>query len=61
MSALTAAEVELPQAWDGREVFFHMGSATSNLYLWVNGKFVGLQRGQQDGRRFQYHALSQTG
>ena len=34
-------EVELPQVWDGREVFFHMGSATSNLYLWVNGKFVG--------------------
>ena len=32
---------ELPEAWKGQEVFFHVGSATSNLALWVNGKYVG--------------------
>ena len=32
---------ELPAAWKGQEVFFHVGSATSNLSLWVNGKYVG--------------------
>ena len=32
---------ELPAEWKGQEVFFHVGSATSNLSLWVNGKFVG--------------------
>ena len=32
---------ELPQDWNGQEVFFHVGSATSNLTLWVNGKYVG--------------------
>jgi len=32
---------ELPQDWNGQEVFFHVGSATSNLSLWVNGKYVG--------------------
>lgn len=31
----------LPQDWNGQEVFFHVGSATSNLSVWVNGKFVG--------------------
>ena len=32
---------ELPQDWNGQEVYFHVGSATSNLSVWVNGKFVG--------------------
>ena len=32
---------ELPADWKGQEVFFHVGSATSNLSLWVNGKYVG--------------------
>ncbi len=32
---------ELPAQWKGQEVYFHVGSATSNLSLWVNGKFVG--------------------
>lgn len=45
-------EVELPQVWDGREVFFHMGSATSNLYLWVNGKFVGYSEDSKMGADF---------
>lgn len=31
----------LPAAWKGSKVFFHVGSATSNLMLWVNGKYVG--------------------
>ncbi len=34
-------EVEIPAHWDGKEVIAHIGSATSNLYLWVNGRFVG--------------------
>ena len=31
----------LPADWNGQEVYFHVGSATSNLSVWVNGKFVG--------------------
>ena len=32
---------DLPADWKGQEVFYHVGSATSNLMLWVNGKYVG--------------------
>ena len=32
---------ELPVDWNGQEVYFHVGSATSNLAVWVNGKYVG--------------------
>ena len=32
---------DLPKDWRGKDVYFHVGSATSNLTLWVNGKYVG--------------------
>lgn len=31
----------LPDDWKGSNVYFHVGSATSNLSVWVNGKYVG--------------------
>lgn len=34
-------KIEVPAAWKGKDVFVHFGSVTSNIYLWVNGKFVG--------------------
>lgn len=27
--------VEIPASWKGQQVFLHVGSATSNLYVWV--------------------------
>ena len=32
---------DLPSDWNGQEIYFHVGSATSNLSVWVNGKYVG--------------------
>lgn len=34
-------EFDVPADWKGREVIAHFGSVTSNIYLWVNGKYVG--------------------
>lgn len=31
----------VPASWQGKDIIAHFGSVTSNLYLWVNGKFVG--------------------
>ncbi len=33
--------VNIPDSWQGRQVIAHFGSVTSNMYLWVNGLFVG--------------------
>ena len=33
--------ISVPESWDGKQVFIHFGSVTSNVYLWVNGRFVG--------------------
>lgn len=34
-------EVEVPKEWAGKQILIHVGSATSALRLWVNGKYVG--------------------
>ena len=34
-------EFEIPETWKGEDIYFHVGSATSNLEVWINGKFVG--------------------
>lgn len=34
-------EIEIPASWTGKDVIMHIGSATSCIYVWVNGKFVG--------------------
>ncbi len=34
-------EVTVPDSWNGKQILAHFGSVSSNMYLWVNGKFVG--------------------
>lgn len=33
--------VDIPAEWVGRQICMHVGSATSNLAIWVDGAFVG--------------------
>lgn len=33
--------VEIPAEWSGQQVVARFGSVTSNIYLWVNGRYVG--------------------
>ncbi len=33
--------IDIPAQWQGKQIFVHIGSATSNLTLWINGKRVG--------------------
>ena len=34
-------EIEIPLSWGKKEIIAHFGSVTSNINLYVNGKFVG--------------------
>ena len=34
-------EIEIPSDWKGKDIIAHFGSVISNMYLWVNGEFVG--------------------
>ena len=33
--------IDIPSGWDGKQIVAHFGSVTSNIYLWVNGRYVG--------------------
>ena len=35
----------IPDNWDGREIFIHLGAVKSAMYLWVNGQKVGYSQG----------------
>lgn len=33
--------VHIPDSWKNKDITAHFGAVSSNIYLWVNGKFVG--------------------
>ena len=45
-------EFEIPADWKGEQIVMHVGSATSNLTLWVNGKEVGYSEDSKDAAEF---------
>ncbi|WP_294594658.1 glycoside hydrolase family 2 TIM barrel-domain containing protein [uncultured Rikenella sp.] len=45
-------EVRVPADWKGDAIYIHFGSVTSNLYLWVNGRFVGYSEDSKLGAEF---------
>ena len=34
-------EITVPANWKGKDIIAHFGAVSSNMYLWVNGKYVG--------------------
>ncbi|MBQ5831161.1 MAG: beta-galactosidase, partial [Alistipes sp.] len=45
-------EFTLPEGWSGRDIELNIGAATSNVYVWVNGKFVGYSEDSHLGASF---------
>lgn len=45
-------EVFIPADWKGENVIMHIGSATSNVTLWVNGREVGYSEDSKDAVEF---------
>ena len=52
---------QLPAGWKGMQVFFHVGSATSNLAVWVNGKYVGYSEDAKVAAEFDITRYLKTG
>lgn len=45
-------QVTIPASWKGEKIYLHVGSATSNLSVWVNGKFVGYSEDSKSAAEF---------
>lgn len=53
--------VNLPSNWNGKEIYIHFGSVTSNIYLWVNGQFVGYSEDSKLGAEFDITKFLKAG
>jgi beta-galactosidase len=51
----------VPKTWDGRRVVLHVGGAESVLYVWVNGKPVGLGKDTRLPSEFDITEFLQPG
>jgi beta-galactosidase len=44
--------IDIPATWKGKQIIAHFGSVTSNMYLYVNGQFVGYSEDSKLEREF---------
>ena len=51
----------LDEQWKGKDIFLHIGSATSNVRVWVNGKEVGYSEDSKLEARFDITKYVRTG
>lgn len=54
-------EVTLPEGWDNKQVFFHVGAARSSFTLFVNGKEVGYSQGAKTPAEFDITQYLKSG
>ena len=53
--------VEIPADWSGRDIMLNIGAAVSNVYVWVNGKFVGYSEDSHLGASFDITKFVKVG
>ena len=51
----------IDEKWNGKDIFLHIGSATSNVRVWVNGKEVGYSEDSKLEARFDITKYVKTG
>lgn len=53
--------ISIPADWNGKQVIAHFGSVTSNIYLWVNGRYVGYTEDSKVAAEFDVTDYLHTG
>ena len=53
--------IDIPASWSGKQVIAHFGSVTSNIYLYVNGKFAGYSEDSKVAAEFDITRLLKPG
>ena len=52
---------DIPENWDGRDVFIHLGAVKSAFYIWVNGEKVGYSQGSKLPAEFNLNKYIRKG
>ncbi len=53
--------INVPESWKGSQVIAHFGSVTSNIYLYVNGSYVGYAEDSKVAAEFDITPFVHTG
>lgn len=54
-------DFEIPQNWNGRDVFISFDGTDSFFYLWINGQYVGFSKNSRNAARFNITSYLQAG
>ena len=54
-------KVVIPDSWDGRQVFIHLGAVKSAFFIWVNGRKVGYSEDSKLAAEFDITPYIQKG
>ncbi|HEY5688529.1 MAG TPA: glycoside hydrolase family 2 TIM barrel-domain containing protein, partial [Yeosuana sp.] len=45
-------EFEIPEEWDGKDIYLHFAGVSGAMYVWVNEEFVGYNEGSKTAAEF---------
>ena len=54
-------DFEIPENWDGKEVFLHFGGVSSAMYVWVNEQLVGYSQDSKTPATFKLTSYLRPG
>lgn len=54
-------DFDIPQDWEGREVFINFDGVDSFFYLWINGQYVGFSKNSRNTASFNITKYLQKG
>lgn len=54
-------DIEVPDGWDGRDIYLHIAGAKSGLYVYLNGKEVGYSEDSKNPAEFLINDYLQPG
>lgn len=46
-------DFELPQDWEGKDIYLHFAGVSGAMYVWLNGEFVGYNEGSKTPAEFK--------
>ncbi|MEE9362918.1 MAG: glycoside hydrolase family 2 TIM barrel-domain containing protein [Cellulophaga sp.] len=52
---------DVPENWNGKELFIHLGAVKSAFYIWINGEKVGYSQGSKLPAEFNITNFVKTG
>lgn len=52
---------EIPENWDGREIYISFDGVDSFFYLWINGQYIGFSKNSRNTARFDITKYAKKG